>query len=122
MTLSESANRPRANASGSEASSCSASSMSIVIASEAKQSRKSQRKAGLPRRCAPRNDDLKLGKGHALLAHIFAGTVGVADFARLVALEEQELARAFVGVDLGRERRGVGEFESHMPFPAGLKR
>src|SRR4051812_23144041 len=65
---------------------------------------------------------LELRQGYALLPHIFAGAVGVADFARLVALEEQELARAFVGVHLGGKRRGVREFERHMAFPAGLER
>ena len=36
----------------------------------------------------------------AALAHVFAGLVGVAGLAGLVALQEQELADAFAGVDL----------------------
>src|SRR5205085_3978036 len=42
----------------------------------------------------------QLWQRHALLAHIFAGAVGVAHLARLVALQEQELARALVRIDL----------------------
>src|SRR5919106_46229 len=118
MTPSGTSKRPRPKASGSRASSSRACSIFIVIASVAKQSRFCA--AGLPRRFAPRNGGLELRQRHALLAHIFAGAVGVAHLARLVALEEQELARAFVGIDLGRKRGRVREFERHMALPAGL--
>src|SRR6476661_6051773 len=97
-------NRSRAKARGSAASNCSASSKFIQYPSLRAQR---SNPAGLPRRFAPRNDYLELRKRHALLPHIFAGTVGVADLARLVALQEQELARALVGVDLRRQRGGV---------------
>jgi hypothetical protein len=33
-------------------------------------------------------------------------------------LQEQELARALIGVDLGGKRRGVGKFQRDMAFPA----
>src|SRR3546814_5105911 len=45
----------------------------------------------------------KLGQRDALLPHIFPRAVGVARLARLVTLEEQELARAFIGIDLDRK-------------------
>src|SRR5690606_7587730 len=64
----------------------------------------------------------ELGEGHAALAHVLAGAVGIADFARLVALKKQELAGAFVRIDLGGERRGVREFQRHVAFPFGLER
>src|SRR5205814_2377786 len=106
MIPSDSRNRSRAKVSGSAVSSCRASSRFM-----------DSRFRG--------NDEKsksELWKRHALLPHIFAGAVGVADFARFVSLEEQELTRAFVGIDLGRKGRGVGKFERHMPLPAGLER
>src|SRR5215831_18394850 len=44
---------------------------------------------------------LYLGQGDAALALILAGLVAVRDLAGLVTLQEQELGRALVGVDLG---------------------
>ncbi len=44
-------------------------------------------------------------QSHAALAHIFARPIGIAGLARLIALEEQELARTFVRIDLGGQRR-----------------
>src|SRR3546814_2903085 len=64
----------------------------------------------------------KLGQRDALLPHIFPRAVGVARLARLVTLEEQELARAFIGIDFGGQGGGVRKFERHMPFPAGFER
>src|SRR5690606_29946296 len=83
-----------------------------------------QRAPGMTRRFAPRNDDrgLQLGEGHPALAHIFAGAVGIAGLAGLVALEEEELAGALIGVDLGGERRRVAELQRDMALPAGLER
>jgi hypothetical protein len=52
---------------------------------------------------------------------VFAFAVGVADFAHFVGLEEQDLAEAFVGVDAGRERRGVGDLEGDEAFPLGFE-
>jgi len=43
-----------------------------------------------------------LGQGDAALALILAGLVAVGGLAGLVALQEQELGGAFIGVDLGR--------------------
>src|SRR6218665_2157105 len=65
---------------------------------------------------------LQLRQGHPALAHIFAGAVGIAGLAGLVALEEEELAGALIGIDLRRERRGVAELERDMAFPARLER
>src|SRR3546814_7548195 len=53
---------------------------------------------------------------------LFARAIGIADLARLIALQEKELARAFIGVDLGRKRRGVGKLQRHMAFPLRLQR
>src|SRR3954453_18264461 len=106
MSPSASRNRARAKARGSLASNWRASSMVMG-----------------PRFCGNEDESrLELGKGDALLPHIFAGAVGVAHFARLVPLQEQELARALVGVDLRGQRRRVGEFQRHMAFPAWLER
>src|SRR3546814_8053143 len=63
-----------------------------------------------------------LGQGDAALAHIFAGAVGIGRLAGFIALQEQELARAFIGVDLGRQRCRVREFERDVSFPAGFER
>src|SRR3546814_19334682 len=56
------------------------------------------------------------------LSHIFAGAVRIAGFTWLVALQEEELARAFVGVDLCGQRRGIGKLQRHMTFPARFQR
>src|SRR3546814_3258886 len=56
------------------------------------------------------------------LSHIFAGAVRIAGFTWLVALQEEELARAFVGVDLCGQRRGIGKLQRHMTFPARIQR
>src|SRR3546814_260053 len=64
----------------------------------------------------------KLGPRDALLPHIFPRAAAVARLARLVTLEEQELARAVIGIDFGGQGGGVRKFERHMPFPAGFER
>ena len=56
------------------------------------------------------------------MPHIFARAVGIAGFARFIALEEQKLARAFIGVNLCWQWRRVGKFKRHMPLPTRLKR
>src|SRR5258708_2492078 len=65
---------------------------------------------------------LQLRQGNPLLPLIFALAVAIRDLARLVGLEEQELAGALVGVDARGQRRGVGELERHVPLPFGLER
>src|SRR5690554_4522295 len=72
------------------------------------------------RRADPCRSELR--ESHSALAHVLAGAVGIADLAWLVALQEQELAGAFVGIDFGRKRRRVGEFQRHVAFPLGLQR
>lgn len=42
--------------------------------------------------------------------------------AHLFGAQEEELADAFVGIDLGRKRRGVRKLERDVPFPLRLKR
>ena len=63
-----------------------------------------------------------LGQCHALLAHVLTAAIAIGSRAHLVGFEEQHLRHAFVGVDLGRQRRGVGELQRHVPFPLGLQR
>src|SRR4029077_12336354 len=63
-----------------------------------------------------------LRQGDAALALVLAGLVAVGDFAGLVALQEQELRGAFVGVYLGGQRRGVGEFQGDVALPLRLER
>ena len=46
----------------------------------------------------------------------------VGHLARLVALEEQHLRDALVGVDLRRQRRRVRDLDRDVPFPLGLER
>ena len=58
----------------------------------------------------------------AALTHIFTGLAGIADLARLVALQEQKLADALMRVDARRQRRGVADFDRHLAFPLGLQR
>jgi cyanophycin synthetase len=53
---------------------------------------------------------------------VLAAAVAVRGRADLVGLEEQHLRHAFVGVDLRRQRRGVGELQRHVAFPLRLQR
>lgn len=76
----------------------------------------------LSRMCNHHLRRLEARQRHAGLAHVFARAVGVGDFAGLVALEEQELAGTFVGVDLCGQRGGVGEFQRDVAFPLRLQR
>jgi hypothetical protein len=66
-------------------------------------------------------DFLQLGQHDSLLFLVLAGFVFVAGFAGFVALEEEDLAEALIGVDLGRQRSGIGDFQSNKAFPFGLK-
>ena len=50
---------------------------------------------------------LKLGQHNSLLVLVFALAIRIADLTGLIGAEEQNLAQPFVGIDLGRERRGV---------------
>src|SRR5690554_888219 len=49
-------------------------------------------------------------------------TVFVAGFTDFIRLEEQHLGHTFIGVDLGRQIGGVGEFQGDLPFPLRLQR
>ena len=63
----------------------------------------------------------ELGQHDSLLMLILAFAVGIADLAGLIALEEENLAESFVGVHLGREGSGVGDFEGDETLPLGLE-
>src|SRR3954454_13213698 len=64
---------------------------------------------------------LELGQGDAGLSHILALAVGIGDFGLLGALQEQELADAFVGVDPRRQRRRVADLQRHVALPFRLE-
>jgi hypothetical protein len=55
-------------------------------------------------------DRLQLGQHNSLLLLVLAGFVFVAGFAGLVALEEENLAETFVGIDLGWQGRCIRDF------------
>ena len=57
-----------------------------------------------------------------MLPLVLPAAVFVRGLAHLIAFEEQHLRTAFARVDLGRQRRGVAEFERHIAFPFGLER
>src|SRR5688572_20916840 len=61
-----------------------------------------------------------LGQGQAGLVLILACLVGVTGGTDALALEEDELCDALVGVDLGRQGGGVGDFEGDLALPLGL--
>lgn len=52
---------------------------------------------------------LQLRQNDPGLLLVFAGFVSVADFAGFIALEEKNLAEAFIGINFGRQRRAVGD-------------
>src|SRR5690606_16738797 len=56
----------------------------------------------------------------ALLSLVLALPVAVGGLGPLT-LEEQQLNDAFVGVDLGWQRGGVGKLEGDVALPAGLQ-
>ena len=62
------------------------------------------------------------GQRDAPLALVLAAAVLVRGLADLVRLEEDHLRDALVGVDLGRQRRGVRELERHVALPLRLER
>jgi hypothetical protein len=64
-------------------------------------------------------DSLQFPQHNPLPRLVFALAVGVAGFAHLVGLEEQNLAESFVGVDARRKRCGVGDFEVTKPSHSG---
>src|SRR3954467_10680277 len=65
---------------------------------------------------------LKLRQDYTGLLLVFAVLVLVAGLAGFVALEEEDLAQAFVGVDLCRQRGGVRDLERNEAFPFRLER
>lgn len=55
--------------------------------------------------------------GDPALLHVLTATIGVAGLARLTGLEKDHLGQPLVGVDLCRERSGVGNLKGDMPLP-----
>src|SRR6185437_196908 len=70
---------------------------------------------------APGGTTSQFGKHDTLLLLIFALAIGIADFAGLISPEKQNLAQSLVGVNLGRQRRGIGNFQGHKAFPFRLE-
>src|ERR1700682_1088226 len=62
-----------------------------------------------------------LGQRDALLALIFAAAILVRGLADFVGLEEDHLRDALVGVNLRRQRGGVGELQRDKALPLGLE-
>src|SRR6476620_6259889 len=56
---------------------------------------------------------LQLRQHDALLCLILSFAIGVTGLADLIRLEEDNLAQPFVGVDLCRKRRRIGNLERH---------
>ncbi len=81
--------------------------------------------ASRTRRRVKRSDQTKRSgarQGHAVLPLILAAAILVADFAHLIAFEEQHLRAALARVNLRGQRRGVGELQRHITFPLGFER
>src|SRR5688500_17103291 len=76
----------------------------------------------LPQSKMSGGDWLQFGQRHFELSQVLALLVLVRDLALFVALEEQDLGDPLVGVDLGRERRRVGNLQRRRPLPLGLER
>lgn len=64
---------------------------------------------------------LHLRQRDAALALVFAAAILVGGFADFVGFEEDYLGDAFVGVDLCRKGRRVGELECDVAFPLRLE-
>src|SRR6185312_5778777 len=64
----------------------------------------------------------ELRQHNSLLTLVLALAISVAHFADFISGEEENLAEAFVGVDFGRQRRGVRNLEGNEAFPLRLKR
>src|SRR5229473_6434807 len=62
-----------------------------------------------------------LRQRHALLSLVLPAAVLVGGLADFVGFDEDDLGHALVGVDLGRQRRGVGELQRDVPLPFGLE-
>src|SRR5258708_16637705 len=64
---------------------------------------------------------LNLRQRHALLSLVLPAAVLVGGLADFVGFDEDDLGHALVGVDLGRQRRGVGELQRDVPLPFALE-
>src|SRR5262245_55942918 len=62
------------------------------------------------------------GERQTRLVLVLAALVRIADGADAVGLQKDDLRDAFVGVDLGRKRRGVGDFQRDAAAPLRLER
>src|SRR2546427_2709286 len=66
--------------------------------------------------------ELNLWQDDALLRLIFSLLVFVRGLASLIRLEEDDLAKAFVGIDPRGQRGGIGNLEGDEALPLGLER
>ncbi len=64
---------------------------------------------------------LELRQHDRLLLLVFPLLFRVGDIARLIGLEEEHLGYAFICINPGRQRRGVGDFQGHIAFPFRLE-
>ena len=71
-----------------------------------------------------RNGVLDLRQRDALLTLVLPAAIAVGSLADVirVGLEEDHLRDSLIGVNLGRQRRGVGKFERDEAFPFRLER
>src|SRR5258708_5779244 len=65
---------------------------------------------------------LKTRQNDPLLSLVLSLLVLVGDLAFLVGFKEEDLAETFIRVNLGRQRRGVADFQCHKAFPFRLER
>ena len=61
------------------------------------------------------------GRRNPSLSHVLATALFVSHLTLLIGLIKQHLSHAFIGINLGRQRRGIGKFQSDMAFPLWLQ-
>src|SRR3954471_8069437 len=76
----------------------------------------------VPPTSANRRPPLQSWQSHPLLPLVLAFLVFVGDLGTFLTLEKKNLSNAFVGVDLGRQRRRVRDLECDESFPLRLER
>jgi hypothetical protein len=70
--------------------------------------------------------ELEAAKSHlrnrdATLSLVFPGAIRVTGLARLRCREKDDLSQSLVGVNTGRQWRGIGNFQGYMTFPLRLQ-
>ena len=56
-----------------------------------------------------------------MLLLVFPLLIGVTGLALLIGFEEQDLCDALIGIDLGRQRRGIRDLERDKALPLRLE-